>query len=645
MILILLQGRIIYFLSGVAIAYTELKQLLDQEKGLYNFISCFGLKNRSIEMLCLVKFEEPVASDYILDNTYIFLLTPLPEPSSVYAAQVTLVKVGSSAFKSKQCHCSHSLFIDKILNLKVLLHKALDVFKLIGSIENKPILKNKIFKCTMHMRLDLANMPDLFFISMCLFYSIPNDECFRISIIHTSNMDCDNEMLVMLYNLQIFVGGISHSTENRIQKRFADLEINADDSFGSSYSKSINLNTENIHLLIQNQKGLDLGVKQLISEVNDIIDKLAANQMSTLDKSYGDVFTDLVYGMKVTGQLSILDNELNRLDEQLDLTTYSFNKFLDIQITLIKGSALTTFNQKFCFLVHDHIACAQNQPDVQVTLSGLTWTYHVEEVGAELATKFSCVPSKAGISKKDGQLLLSTSSDRKHRLLSNGELLIMGSETEENNNYTPLSSANILKIGSCYYNSANNTLILISCELRSTVTVANGSVYNLEAYELKTVGLNDFPIIVNSLHLDADSLIKSIRSKQFEAFYLNSKDHQMVSKKGLSVLIQKDKELKKLKHKPLFDLIYENAPTYHYFSITSAIMAGIVLVTCCTCTYKFRDGIWKGIKYLYKCCITNGRPHEANSGNSEPAQEGLLENNPNPSAPAMGLPAITDRSQ
>ena len=596
-------------------------------------------------MLYLVKFEEPVASDYILDNTYIFLLTPLPEPSNDYAAQVTLVRVGSSAFKSKQCHCSHSLFIDKILNLKVLLHKALDVFKLIGSIENKPILKNKIFKCTMHMRLDLANMPDLFFVSMCLFFSIPNDECFRISIIHTSNMDCDNEMLVMLYNLQIFVGGISHSTENRIQKRFADLEINADDSFGDSYSKSINLNTENIHLLIQNQKGLDLGVKQLISEVNDIIDKLAANQMSTLDKSYGDVFTDLVYGMKVTGQLSILDNELNRLDEQLDLTTYSFNKFLDIQITLIKGSALTTFNQKFCFLVHDHITCAQNQPDVQVTLSGLTWTYHVEEVGAELATKFSCVPSKAGISKKDGQLLLSTSSDRKHRLLSNGELLIMGSETEENNNYTPLSSANILKIGSCYYNSANNTVILISCQLRSTVTVANGSVYNLEAYELKTVGLNDFPIIVNSLHLDADSLIKSIRSKQFEAFYLNSKDHQMVSKKGLSVLIQKDKELKKLKHKPLFDLIYENAPTYHYFSITSAIMAGIVLVTCCTCTYKFRDGIWKGIKYLYKCCITNGRPHEANSGNLEPAQEGLLENNPNPSAPAMGLPAITDRSQ
>ena len=151
--------------------------------------------------------------------------------------------------------------------------------------------------------------------------------------------------------------------------------------------------------MIQNQKGLDLGVKQLISEVNDIIDKLAASQISTIDKSYGDVFTDLVYGMKVTGQLSILDNELNRLDEQLDLTTYSFNKFLDIQITLIKGSALTTFNQKFCFLVHDHIACAQNQPDVLVTLSGLTWTYHVEEVGAELATKFSCVPSKAGISK------------------------------------------------------------------------------------------------------------------------------------------------------------------------------------------------------------------------------------------------------
>ena len=440
------------------------------------------------------------------------------------------------------------------------------------------------------------------------------------------------------------MGGVSHDTENRIQKRFADLEINADDSFGDSYSKSINLNTENIHLLIQNQKGLDLGVKELITEVNTIIDKLAKSQLSTLDASYGDVFTDLVYGIKVAGQISILDNEFNRLKEQVDLATYSLNKFLDIQITLMKGSALTTFNQKFCFLVHDHIACAQNQPDIQVTLSGITWTYHVEEVEAEVATKFSCVPAKAGISKKDGQLLLSTSSDRKHRLLSNGELLVMGSETEENNNYSPLSSANILKIGSCYYNSANNTVILISCQLRSTITVANGSVYNLEAYRLKTVGLSDFPIIVNSLHLDADSLIKSIRSKQFESFYLNSNSHQMVSKKGLSVLIQKDKELKKLKHKPLFDLIYENAPTYHYFSITSAIMAGIVLITCCTCFYKFRDGIWKGIKYLYRCCITNGRPHESNQENLEPAQAGLLEN-ANPSAPAINLPAITDRSQ
>ena len=111
----------------------------------------------------------------------------------------------------------------------------------------------------------------------------------------------------------------------------------------------------------------------------------------------------------------------------------------------------------------------------------------------EDATKFSCVPAEAGISKKNGQLLLSTSSDHKHQLLSNRELLIMGSEQEENSNYSPLSDANILKIGSCFYNLANYTSILISCKMKLIIMVANGSVYNLQAYKLKTVGLNDFP--------------------------------------------------------------------------------------------------------------------------------------------------------
>ena len=529
------------------------------------------------------------------------------------------------------CHCSNSQFKQNVVNFKNLIRKTFEVLKLIFNLEDTRSLKSVEYYCTVHMRLPINQMPDLFFKSLCLYFEIRDDECFRIVIKHSKNDHCQDNVLSFLYNLQTFMGSYPIESQG-IVKRFADLSIDTG-SFGEDLTTAVNLNSKNIHLLVQNQRNLNLGQRALIDEVNKIFEAGSIINSS----NYGKILSDLVFGSKVIGSLHSLHSQFERAKQQISLATYTLNKFLNVQINLLKGSAASAFNQQFCFLYNEIIGCSQNQPNVIVSLSSITWKYHLEKVIVSKSTKFSCVPSKAGISKKNGQLLLSTSNDRRHQLLSNGHLLVLGNDDEEKENFNSISDSSVLQIGNCYYNIANVS-VLISCNNRATLTIANGTLFNVQAFELKLIDFASFPIIVNSLHLDLDSLVKSIQSKQFELNYLNSKEKIMISRKGLPVLIDKKKKSKKLESKPLMEIISQNYPSFTYFSVTTAVLTLIGILLTCACCFKFKDTIYGMIRYLYLCCITNGRPHLTEEPHPEPANENLLQG---PSAPS--LPAITDQ--
>ena len=577
------------------------------------------------------------------------MVTPLQPPLHDYDSEAALVEIGDRKYQSMDCHCSSSIFKDQVLNFKNIMRKSFDVLQLINRLEERASLKTADKFCNQHMHLPLDALPNMFWKSLCIYFNQDEENCFKINLKHTKNDDCPNEVIKFLYHLQEFLGnyGLSQNSHNMV-KRFVDVEIGGGGSFEEDYTGPININSNNIHLLLRNQRNLNLGQQKLIDAVN----KLVASEndpLSTLLPAKGVDFqvilSDLVFSNKLYGSFQENISQMQRVKEQLSLAIYSLNKFLNIQISLFKGSAGSAFNIKFCFMMESSVGCSQNQPEVSVDDRSITWKYNLEKVTVEKSTRFSCVPAKLGISKKDRQLLLSTSSDRRHQLLSNGHLLVMGDDSDEKQNFNPLSQSNVLNIGKCFYNVANQT-ILVSCSNRATVSIKNGTVFNMDPFKMKLIRFASFPIVVNSLHLDLDSLIKSIESKQFELSYLNDKSYHMVSKKGLSVLIQRKKDIKKIEYQPLLDLIHRNAPTMTYFSVTTAIFVVIGLIITCGCCIRFRVSVWKLVKYLYTCCVTNGRPDTQTNSNLEPAADGLLRDASAPSAALLesNLPAITNES-
>ena len=550
-------------------------------------------------------------------------MSKLKITTDAFDYEAKLVSVGDSEMSSSQCHCAMSTLLHRVASFKNLVIKMLDLLTIFRGIEkDDDMLPTKDLFCTRYLWISTSSFPAFFWTSLCKYYDVEDSKCVKYNISHTKNDHCNHRVMIFLYNLQT----LTHNHVSQRVKRIADLNIENGGYLDENALIDVaNLNTENIHLLIRNYNKLSLGQNQLISTVNSI---LSENKLDINKDELLNTVSDLVFCSKITGAEENNKRQFQRLEQQVVLSLYSLNKMITSSVTLLKGTALSSFGTPHCLLQNGEIGCSRNQPDVSVEKTGLTYEYHLEKVITLDALKFACVPTDHGLSKKDGHFLLQQSSDQKFELFSDSTLLVHEGENDYKTNFNQ-NLSHILKIGNCYFNSANQH-ILLACEKKATLSLVNGTLLDLEAYQMATINFSSFPVILNALHLHLHSLVKSIESKEYQQLYVDQKNHRMVSRQGLPVLIARHKELKLLEEEthPLIEIMRKNYSSLTFFSVSVGVFGIIGLTILFCCCYRFKTQVWSGLKYIWTCCLTDGKPDMKDNPPLDGSAQPFVENPP-----------------
>ena len=625
------EQSITIFFGGVFVNYDTLVKKLAEEK---IFMTDQMVGNLTNDKIYTLRVRNKNAVEYLETVSYALGFTNCQ--LCTHLAQIVLVEQNN--LDPILCHYSGS-FPLKVNELRTLTKKLLEVVSTLSKFDTGDSLETKQVSCENFHISNLVETPDIIFHGICAYFGISN--CQRLNLMYDNNMNCNDEFLRFFYYLNQFMqpAYIEYANDKlvNVHKRFGDVSFGVPADATSNIDTAVNVNSKNIEALKFNEHALFKTVDSIVAKLNEEFEDADGGNPKALNKlnlakivySFHDQALLLQY--KRTQAI-----QLTRLENIIDYTIYVVNKVLDSQINLIKNLALSVHTQTSCQLYIDDLSCVVDRPHLTVDKTLIQWQYTLEKLVPLQSRKFVCVPTAEGLSKKNGHYLLESSSDQKLSLMSDGSLIRGNVSDTAYSDYDPDSVDTLLCINDCFFNVFENNIIM-SCKVKSNVRIVSGTVNTIEPYQLLELELSDFPIALNSHHIDYSQLVSNIVAKGYQSFYLNERKQSVVSPKGFQELIRRD-QARRVIPLPSFVEVISNHPVMtHYFSWSIGIISFVVIITSIFCCVKYKEFFAKLWSFVFSVCKRRKTKHVmvyAKCNGECGVDTELLERNKEPSQPS-----------